>query len=120
MKRDLSSMQSELSSSLTRFNSNEDLVEQIKYRARYIEGLADTLAHKEMREMFVVIKDCFAEQKQIRAEQDNARAGQAQIQSAVVDLQQSRGQTMDLLVDIRHKILSEFAPSHNLAALTSE
>ena len=97
----------------------QDIVECIQYRARHIESLAIVLAHKEIREMYLLVKECLKEQKTVQTKQRAIQSGQDRFQSALADVEQSRTQKNALLLDLERLLTCKSRISSVYALLTS-
>ncbi|PPJ58241.1 hypothetical protein CBER1_08261 [Cercospora berteroae] len=76
-----------------------DIVLAIKQRAESVESLAIATAHKEIREMYLILKDCLVEQKQNRSEQ-------SRVVAQVDGLQDYRQATAKLLTELQQTLIS--------------
>ena len=85
-----------------------DLVERINTQARSIESLAITMAHQEIRSIYVLVQECLSQQKAFRFEQ-------SKVTPMITDAQQLQTQTLQLLVSMQQMLICKSAATAALA-----
>ncbi|KAL9112820.1 MAG: hypothetical protein Q9227_002897 [Pyrenula ochraceoflavens] len=88
-----------------------DLVERINSQARAIESLAITMAHQEIRSIYVLVQECMSEQKHLGLNHRN-------VERRVNDVQQVQDQTLKLLVNMQQMLICRFQANEVSQKLT--
>ena len=78
----------------------QDIVEGIQNRVREVESQAIAMAHKEIREVYVLVKECCTAQNMMRAEQSAVHSERGQLASTMHGIEESKLQTNARLRDL--------------------